>query len=347
MRIFLTGATGFLGMKIAGQLVNEGHEVLLFVRNKVKAQQIVQSIDKDKRSSLYIVEGELTKPSLGLNEETINQWKGRVDCMVHSAALLSFNPLDDEKVYKVNVIGTEHALQAAEQIGCKSFIYVSTAYTVGMDNEGHELLYSMDRKFCNSYERTKCIAEYLVMSYSTSMSIQIVRPSIIIGDSKTGEAQTSFGLYGILRSLRILKRRMERKPQTDVSPFRLLLDGQSASNIVPVDYVAKVAMAACLYGENRGIYHATNPNPPLQKDVFELVKEHLQMPELELVDYQQKDLLRADELSFNEPLAVFKPYLSRTVNFQCPETEQLLKKQNLKLLHMDEKMLKRIINGFN
>ncbi|MGM9923149.1 MAG: SDR family oxidoreductase [Bacillus sp. (in: firmicutes)] len=347
MRILLTGANGFLGKRVAKDLLNEGHELFLLVRDAKKLDRFMREcICEKQKANIRIVEGEITSANIGLDQDVLDEMTGKIDAIYHMAALLSFDEKDEALTYQVNVLGTKHTLDFALRIGCGKFLYVSTAYTVGQETKGAEALYSMDRAFVNSYERTKCEAEHLVDSYSDRISTTILRPAIIIGDSVTGEAETSFGLYGILKSLHVLKRRMVRRPELREVPFRLMIDQDVASNIVPVDYVSSVLVAALTHSRNRDVLNITNPQPPTQAYVFNMVKEYMELPNLEMIDLGKEFALREDEKAFNKPLSVFAGYLGRTIDFPCEETKRILKQADKPLLHMDETMLKTILMGF-
>ncbi|WP_019240700.1 MULTISPECIES: SDR family NAD(P)-dependent oxidoreductase [Bacillus] len=346
MKILITGSNGFLGKRLASDLLNKGHELFLLVRNAKKLEAFLKTITERQNKQITIIEGDVTSHNLGLSEEKISEMIGKVDAIYHSAALLSFDPKDDELTYQVNVEGTRNTLDFALRIKCKKFLYVSTAYTVGHSVNGKEELYNVEGAFVNSYEKTKCQAEHIVMSYGNRLSVSILRPSIIIGDSVTGKAETSFGLYGIMKSLRVLKRKISRSTELEKLPFRLIVNPTESSNIVPVDYVSMVLLAALENGQNQKIYHVTNPNPPRQDTVFELIKEYIQLENLHMVFGEKSEFLREEEQQFNRPLAVFAPYLSRTIEFTCDNTKELLSKSDQSLLNMDHHMLRTIIGGF-
>ncbi|WP_042346546.1 SDR family oxidoreductase [Bacillus massiliigorillae] len=347
MRVLLTGANGFLGKRVAKDLLKEGHELLLLVRNAKKLDRFMKDIICDQqKANIQIIEGYITSGNLGLTEEKIQSLEGKIDAIYHMAALLSFDEKDEALTYEVNVMGTKHVLNFAVRVQCEKFLYVSTAYTIGKETEGAEALYSPNREFVNSYERTKCEAEHLVVSYSNQISVAILRPAIIIGDSVTGQAETSFGLYGILKSLNVLKRKINRKPELQTLPFRLIMDCEVASNIVPVDYVSSVLVAALQYCENRDILNITNPNPPKQDAVVQLVKGYMELPNLGIVHPDCEHQLRDDEREFNKPLSVFSNYLGRNIYFPCEKTAYVLRQANKPVLDMNEEMLENIIKGF-
>jgi nucleoside-diphosphate-sugar epimerase len=346
LNIFLTGATGFVGKKLANELLADGHTIYVLCRNKKKAESFVREMPASFRERVSCLIGDLNKEMLGFSEKELDSLNEQVDAIYHMAAYLSFDPSEKEETFKVNLEGTIHILELADNIQCKKFMYVSTAYTVGMETEGKEELYNLDRDFVNHYEESKAHAEHLVSSFESEMDIIILRPSIIIGDSKTGEADTTFGVYGLLKAASLLKRKASKDKEYEAVTFRFLGEADLKMNLVPVDYVTKVLKAALKFGENERIYNITDPEPLPQKEIFKAVKEVLEFPNLELVPFSEEYTLKPIEKTFNNSMSIFKHYFKREIQFSCRNTQLLLIKADLQPLEMDYPKLKFILSGF-
>ncbi|WP_017185026.1 SDR family NAD(P)-dependent oxidoreductase [Alkalibacillus haloalkaliphilus] len=344
MNIFITGATGFLGTKLVQRLVNEDHNVYLLVRNKRKLEGVYNQVPDTQHDQINVVEGDLLDEGLGISPDMANQMQGKIDAVYHTAAYLSFDESERNLVFDINLRGTKRVLEVAKQLQIKKFIHVSTAYTLGESTEGYEKLHSTDNDFVNAYEESKCHAEHLVMSYKNDLDVTIVRPAIIIGDSATGEADTTFGLYGILRTVQLLKKRAERKQDNQV--YRLLIERDTVSNLVPVNFVIDVLTLSLTAGEPSTIYHATNPNPPTNGQIFKAIKEGIDFHQVEIVSYEDESLLTEEEKKLNQPLEVFKQYLNRSITFDRTNTKRLLNQMKQKDLNMDEQVLLTIVQGF-
>ncbi|KHE72881.1 SDR family oxidoreductase, partial [Halobacillus sp. BBL2006] len=215
----------------------------------------------------------------------------------------------------------------------------------GNQEHANEELHSVHNDFVNSYEESKCHAEHLVFDYTNHFNVNIYRPSIIVGDSKTGEAESTFALYGVIRSFEILKKRMSRQKEESSAKMRFLCDAEAAQNLVPVDYVVDVLTAGLENAEDNTIYHITNSNPPTNQFVFETLKKELDFHKVELVPTTNAGELTEQEWKFNEPMKVFHQYLEKTLTFDDNNTRNLLKRSQTEPLDMDETMLKTIING--
>ncbi|HAQ07452.1 MAG TPA: hypothetical protein DCR24_08035 [Bacillus bacterium] len=222
MNIFLTGATGFVGKKLTESLLEQGHVVYALIRNSKKAEALSSSIPTDLQKNLVMVEGDVSRRKAGLSVEVVNLLNGVIDSVYHAAAFLSFDENVKDQTFAINFEGTRNILELSKEIKAKDFFHVSTAYTLGQQLFGTETLHPVDNQFINPYEESKCHAEHLVFEYRNDFNISIFRPSIIIGDSKTGEAETTFALYGVIRSLELLKKRLDRKKELQNQTFKFL-----------------------------------------------------------------------------------------------------------------------------
>ncbi|MET3682857.1 nucleoside-diphosphate-sugar epimerase [Alkalibacillus flavidus] len=344
MNILITGATGFLGTQLVQTLTNEQHHVYLLVRNRQKLDALYKTLPSDKHDLVHVVEGNLLDDQLGVSQDDLHVLTDTIDVMYHTAAYLSFDEDERDRVFDINLEGTKRALNVAKLINAQTFIHVSTAYTLGEATTGYETLHPTDANFVNTYEESKCYAEHAVMNEQDKLNVMIVRPAIIIGDSETGEADTTFGLYGILRTVYLLKKRAARRADSPV--YRLLIEQDTVSNLVPVNFVINVLHAALHHGQPGTIYHATNPNPPTNGEIFAAIREGLDFNQVNIVSYDEQENLTDEELRLNQPLEVFKQYLNRSILFDRTNVTSLLKAANKVDLTMDHAMLLRIVHGF-
>ena len=345
MNILLTGSTGFVGTQLTLQLLGQGHSVYALARNKKKADNLRSSVPEHLQGRLYIVEGNIAEDMAGVTNEQIDQLQGCIDTVYHIAAYLSFDDREKDQLFHINVNGTRHILELAKKINVKNFFHVSTAYTLGDQLHATEELHSLDRPFVNYYEKSKCEAEHLVFEYKDDFHINIFRPSIIVGDSKTGEAESTFALYGVIRSFQLMKRRIERQKSVTRVKIRFVCNEDAAQNLVPVDYVVNVLVAGLEHAERNKIYHITNSHPPSNAFVFEVLKSELDFYGVELVPTKFEGELTDQELKFNEPMSVFQEYLKKTLHFDDSNTQELLSKSDLQPLDLNEQVLRTIISG--
>jgi thioester reductase-like protein len=251
--VLLTGATGFLGGEILARLLKRGdRHVYALIRADSDDQaaarlretilSLLGSIDPWSRR-VTAVAADLQVPGLGLSEAQREWLAERVSLVIHSAATVSFE-LGLEESRQVNVEGTHRVLDLAEFAsvcgGLECFTHISTAYVAG-DHRGRfgEGDLAVGQDFRNPYEQSKFEAETMVRE--RPLPVQVLRPSIIVGDSNTGWTPAFNVIYWPLRAF-----------ARGSYPF--LPTRRSAQvDVVPVDYVASAVIA--LAGRPGTTYH--------------------------------------------------------------------------------------------
>jgi long-chain acyl-CoA synthetase len=194
--ILLTGATGFLGGELLARLVEQtDHEVLALVRarddaaaqERLNAQlAVLLPPGSVPAGRVTAVAAHLDRPGLGLPVRRRNAIAREIDAVVHCAASVQFT-LPLEEALKINLDGTREILDLAGRAdGLDRFVHVSTAYVAG-DREGvyREDEFDVGQRPRNTYEQTKLAAE-LHVEGSGLPGTSIVRPSVVVGDSRTG-----------------------------------------------------------------------------------------------------------------------------------------------------------------
>ncbi len=240
--ILVTGATGFVGVQLVRELLEQQPRatLALLVRDRAgqsgqqRADSFIPSADRPR---VQVFSGDVSQSGCGLAAETYARLQAETTRVVHSAATVRFDHSLDE-ARRINVEGTRHVLDfvaGARQL--RSFAYVGTAYVAGERSDlvrEDELV--AGQTYRNSYEQTKAEAESLVRSLLSSIPGVILRPSIIVGDSRTGVTSSFKMMYW---PLKIYQRRLWRT--VPGYPDAVL-------DIVPVDFVAH-SVARLLFNE--------------------------------------------------------------------------------------------------
>lgn len=172
MNILVTGATGFLGQKVALRLVKEGHNVVGIGRN----QEI---------GNILLANG-ISFVSMNLQDEkAINQICKDKDYIFHCGALSSvWGEFDD--FYEANILGTKYLLESALEHGVKRFIHVSTP-SIYFNLEHANRLNVFETDFIpqppiNYYASTKLQAEVLVrQAFDQGLPVITIRPRGLFG----------------------------------------------------------------------------------------------------------------------------------------------------------------------
>ncbi|HET7309171.1 MAG TPA: AMP-binding protein, partial [Actinomycetota bacterium] len=235
--VLLTGGTGFLGTEVAARLLERADlEIVSLVLADSDAEAARASdrawwFQPDLRAELgariHAIAGDVAKSTLGLDSGTYADLCDRVTHIVHSAADLRVDETV-EQLRVTNVTGVANVLVFARSARrLARLVHVSTAYVAGgrKGTVGEDDLTDAFG-FGSPYEQTKYEAERLVRDAASELPVTVVRPSMIVGDSRTGDIKTFNTFYAPLRlflsgKLRIVPARRDLRV-----------------NIVPVDYVA-------------------------------------------------------------------------------------------------------------
>ncbi len=326
-------------------LTGTEHELIVLVRNVEKAEALIQTFPQEQQSRIKLVSGNITEPHFGLSDDCVKQLTNQVDTFYHAAALVKFDADLRDELFAINYEGTRHALDLAKALNVNTFFYVSTAYTVGKHQHGVEALYPLDNAYHNPYEESKVASEHLVFAYGNDMDVSIFRPSIIVGDSKTGEADSEFTLYGFMRALDIFKRRTAKKDDAHTT-YRVVANREGTSNFVPVDYVADILSLALTKAEPNKIYNIINPDPPNNIDILNLFKQALHFERLSIVEDTQNYELSAEEEKLNNMIVPFKVYLAGSIQFEDSNTQELIRDSDINHLNLTHETVRMIINEY-
>ncbi|HEX2912977.1 MAG TPA: SDR family oxidoreductase [Chloroflexia bacterium] len=262
----ITGATGSLGQELLYQILQarpQSHFLVLARSGSKKqsggAEKRVKAILRkhlsgeeleDAWQRVTVLEGDISEQYLGLSSQLYSQVAERLEQVIHSAAAVRFDqPIEEAR--EINLEGTRRALdlaRLAQRSGNKvRFDYIGTAYIAGK-RKGviyeHELEHR--QPFHNTYEQSKYEAEIMVRAYRDELPLTVYRPSIIIGNSRTGETSNFKAFYWPIRVYAMGQMKM--------------LPGVANCKIdlVPVDFVASavIELSGRKDTEN-GCYHLT------------------------------------------------------------------------------------------
>lgn len=340
--IFFLGATGFVGRNLAQRLLAQGHRLVCLARAgqntspRARLREVLGqffpggSLEKLESTRLEILEGDITKPRLGLDGKTYQRLLKETDEIWHCAALLSFEERHRKEAEKCNIAGTYQALEFARASRVKRFHYLSTAYVAGR-RQGliRESDLSDAHGFKNPYEETKWRAEKLVNDYVLAgpIAATIYRPSIIIGDTKPGTLCSS-GVYRVAQIIAAIARKygVNRNGQGTGARLRIPGSPDCGLNLVSIDYVVDAVSALAPREDAAGrVFHLTNPRPMPNAMVVGAVGDAVGV-KLELADTHdvQSEPLTGPEQMLAKAIKVYLPYLQDRMVFEDANTNKVL-----------------------
>jgi nucleoside-diphosphate-sugar epimerase len=181
MKYFLTGATGFVGGRLAHQLLEAGHEVTALVRSPDKAQDLA-------RLGASLWQGDVT------DKDSMHIPMQGVDGVFHLAGWNKIGTRDKSLGQRVNVDGTRNVLELMKELGIPKGVYTSTL-AVNSDTHGKivDESYRFDGQHLSEYNRTKAAAHEIAREMiAGGLPLVIVMPGVIYGPGDTGIMHTTW-----------------------------------------------------------------------------------------------------------------------------------------------------------
>lgn len=180
-RVFVTGATGFIGTKLVQELVRRGCSV----RALTRASSRTDGLDGER---VELVQGNILDPdSLRRGMEGCEQ--------VYHLAAYAKNWARERKVFfEQNVNGTRHVLSAAKACGVKRLVATSSIVTLGPTAPGvvgNENMTRITQRFFTEYEESKTVAEQEILQWvARGLPAVIVNPTRVYGPGKLTEGNS-------------------------------------------------------------------------------------------------------------------------------------------------------------
>jgi len=349
--IFLTGFPGFIAERLVARLAEKDVQFFLlvqsaFVEKAIAAIEKVAETTGTPLENFALIAGDITQKNLGITDEDLETIRSETTDIFHLAAVYDL-AVEKDLATHVNLEGTRNVNDFARSVkDLNRYNYVSTCYVAGK-RKGRILESELehDAGFRNYYEETKYLAEREVENLKEELPVTIFRPSVVVGDSQTGETVKYDGIYYLIQYLR-------KSPNL----LRFVNVGNKAVrlNLVPVDFV--VEAIAALSDDEKTVGKSVaiaDPYPLTTAELFDAIavtmtkKKSVFTPPAKLVEWflsqsfsppvtglpfyavpyfflaQTYDTGTADELLSSHGVACpgFKDYVGNLINFveQNPE----------------------------
>ena len=271
--LFITGFPGFIANRLLERLAETDCGFILLVQPSLvtRAHEEIARIctlTGKKPEEVYVVQGDITEPALGLNASDLELVQQETTRVFHLAAIYDL-AVPRDLAMRVNPGGTRNVLALARSLAhLRQFHHVSTCYVAGK-REGVILETELqhDAGYRNYYEESKYLAEMEVESAKNELPITIHRPSVVCGNSQTGETGKYDGVYYLIHYLL-------RWP----SGLSLINIGnhEVSLNLVPVDFVVD-AMAALAFDQNAigKTLQLADPSPLTTNQLFNAIAKSI------------------------------------------------------------------------
>jgi len=268
--VLLTGLPAFPARKMCEELVRgaDGPRTLVHAiveaKHEEEAREALDVLPLEQRARVNLVEGNAASMDLGLSGVEFKALAREIDRIQHMAHV-SYLGADRKEVERVNLGGAREVLELASACASlKCLVFHSSAQVSG-DRDGLVLEGDLDRgqSFKNPVEETLARAEKSMRAAMKKLPICVVRPTIIVGDSHTGEVDRFDGPYFLILLI-----------VTSPQDFPLPLPGRGdvPLHLVPIDYVVRATSAISRDPRAPGrTFHIGDPSPLTARRVFELV----------------------------------------------------------------------------
>ena len=172
MKLFITGATGFLGRAVADRCLEEGHTVTLMVRDpRARTPEGAQAAE------------------VGFDEPgRLREALAGADAIIHLAGKVSRDPQDAGEMHRIHVEATNTLLDAAEDVGVRKFLLASTSGTVAVQEQPGRLATERDHPAFEvigrwPYYTSKLLQEQEVLRRTANDRIDavVLNPSLLLG----------------------------------------------------------------------------------------------------------------------------------------------------------------------
>jgi nucleoside-diphosphate-sugar epimerase len=300
--IVVTGAGGFLGTHLLRELIRRTDVVVYaIVRNKWSAQSA--DLLELGAGRVHLVTGDISSPNVA-RISTLP----RIDEFWHLAGSTDFQRKD--LAMSVNVMGTSNVVNLAMRFNVRVFFHVSTAYVAGL----HQGVVAEDTllespEFRNVYEESKYQGEKKVRE--SRLPFIIMRPSIIMGDSVTGEAKSDKMVYGVVKLCERALRTLQREYGETIPPsVNYFIKGNSAAskNLIAIDDVTDLMFQVRQKGQVGKTYHLCNPTSTTIREIHDCVRKILNITFMTVApDYQDRHDIR--QKMIDRGIKVYEPYL--------------------------------------
>lgn len=270
--IAITGATGFLGVRLLPRLIERRAPVVVLIhgcatsaRDRIMRHLAGEGTPIEPDRDLVVVQTDLTHPRLGLPQWQFRALAEQLTEVWHCAALVDLGA-SRERVQAVNVAGMQAVLELAG-VGTATLYHVSTAFVAGRRRTGLIEEHDLDASygFETAYEESKFDGEQAVHEWSrgTGRPAVIFRPSVLVSDRPSAPG----GPTHLLSKASAFADSSQAIFAPDLTvgkrvAVRIALEPDAHLNLIPVELAAQLMVDLADRVQPQGVYtaHITYPH---------------------------------------------------------------------------------------
>ena len=244
MRLFVTGACGYKGTVLVPKLLAAGHEVVAFdimwFGNFLKPHPKLRIVKGDVRDI----------DSIDLSG---------IDGIIHLSSVANdpCGDLDPKLTWEISCLATMQLADKAVRKGVRHFVYASSGSVYGVKDEP-QVTEDLELKPISEYNKTKMVAERVLLSYADKMAVQIVRPATVCGYSPRMRLDVSVNMLT-----------MQALTREEIT----VLGGKQTRPNIHIDDITDLYLFLLAHPEHTGIYNAGFENLSIM-EIAERVVEH-------------------------------------------------------------------------
>ncbi|WP_288902792.1 SDR family oxidoreductase [uncultured Sneathiella sp.] len=227
MRLLVTGACGYKGSVLVPKLLAEGHEVVAY-----DIQWFGSFLPAHE--ALTVVQGDVRFFDTALLDG--------IDAIIHLASVANdpCGDLDPKLTWEISALATMQLADNAARAGIKRFIYASSGSVYGVKEE-EQVTEDLTLLPISEYNKTKMVAERVMLSYADQMCVQIVRPATVCGVSPRMRLDVSVNMLTM---------------QALVNGKITVFGGEQVRPNIHIDDIARLYIFLLDHPEVTGVYNA-------------------------------------------------------------------------------------------
>jgi nucleoside-diphosphate-sugar epimerase len=294
-RILVTGGCGYKGTVLVPKLLEQGYRVVVF-------DAMWFGNDLKPHSNLEVVKGDVRN----IDAISLDQ----IDSIIHLASVANdpCSDLDPKLTWEISALATMQLADKAVRKGIKRFIYASSGSVYGVKDEP-QVTEDLELKPISEYNKTKMVAERVLLSYAKDMVVQIVRPATVCGYSPRMRLDVSVNML----TVQALKNRK-------ITVF----GGQQVRPNIHIEDITDLYVFMLQHPEIQGVYNAGFEN----LSIMEIAEKVALQAEAEIVVTESNDP-RSYRVNSDRLLATgFRP--KKTVDDAIREVAQKYRSGELK-----------------